>query len=78
MQGCSEFSDVLYVEGRHVEKQSPERYIGLWESVNDVRVQAGEEKFRQFIEYIRSVTQNIEFIEAEYLTRAWIARVAKE
>ena len=69
-----EFSDVLYLEGRHTELQSPERYIGLWESVNDVRVQAGEERFAQFIEHIRKVTKDIQAIEAEYLTRAWIAR----
>ena len=70
----SEFSDVLYMEGRHVERQTPEHYIGLWESVNDVRVQAGEERFAQFLDHIRQVTRGIEFIEAEYLTRAWIVR----
>lgn len=69
-----EFADVLYLEGRHTELQSPERYIGLWESVNDVRVQAGEERFARFIEHIREVTRDIAVIEAGYLTRAWIAR----
>ena len=69
-----EFEDVLYLEGRHTELQSPEHYIGLWESVNDVRVQAGEERFTQFLGYIRELTKDIEVIEAEYLTRAWIAR----
>lgn len=71
-----EFSDVLYLEGRHTEMQTPERYLGLWESVNDVRVQAGEERFRQFLEYIKDVTRDVGHIEAEYLTRAWIARKA--
>ena len=70
----SEFEDVLYLEGRHTEDQTPERYIGLWESVNDVRVQAGEERFGQFIDYIRERTANVPVIRAEYLTRAWIAR----
>lgn len=71
-----EFSDVLYIEGRHTEKQTPERYIGLWESVNDVRVQAGEERFNQFLEYIKNVTNDVSLIDAEYLTRAWIGRRA--
>lgn len=71
---CGSFSDVIYVEGRHTELQTPAHYIGLWESVNDVRVQAGEERFAQFIEYIRGATSGIEHIEAEYTTRAWIAR----
>lgn len=72
--GRDEFSDVLYLEGRHTERQTPERYIGLWESVNDIRVQAGEEKFKEFIKYIKKEIKGRPFIEAEYLTRAWIAR----
>ena len=67
-------ADVLYLEGRHTESQSPERYIGLWQSVNDVRVQAGEERFARFIAHIEEVTRETPVIEAEYLTRAWIAR----
>lgn len=78
LHGRREFADVLYLEGRHVEKQSPEHYIGLWESVNDVRVQAGEQRFARFIEHIREVTKGLPVIEAEYRTRAWIARSASE
>lgn len=69
-----EFEDVLYVEGRHTELQSQERYIGLWESVNDVRVQAGEKRFATFMDFIKTVTADTPCIEAEYTTRAWIAR----
>ena len=78
LRGRSEFCDVLYLEGLHIELQSPERYIGLWESVNDVRVQAGEDRFARFIRHIREVTKDIQVIEAEYLTRAWIARTHKQ
>jgi hypothetical protein len=65
---------VIYVEGRHVEQQTPERYIGLWESVNDIRVQAGTEVFREFIDYITAKTKGVEHINAAYVTRAWLAR----
>lgn len=68
-----EFSDVLYLEGYHTELQTPDHYVGLWESVNDVRVQAGEERFARFIAHIRAVTKHLQVIEAEYRTRAWIA-----
>lgn len=71
-----EFSEVVYLEGRHTEQQSPQRYLGLWESVNDVRVQLGEERFAQFLDHIREKTAVLPVIEAEYLTRAWIARRA--
>lgn len=73
---CGAFSDVLYLEGRHTELQTPERYLGLWESVNDVRVQAGEERFTVFLDFIRRETAGLQHIEAEYTTRAWIARLA--
>ena len=72
----SEFKDVLYLEGHHTERQSIEHYIGLWESVNDIRVQAGEAKFAQFISFIQESTQFLDHIDAEYLTRAWLARKA--
>jgi len=71
---CGAFSEVLYLEGRHTELQTPERYIGLWNSVNDVRVQAGEERFGLFIDFIRSEMEDLDHIEAEYRTRAWLAR----
>ncbi len=68
------FSDVLYLEGRHKEKQSTERYIGLWESVNDIRVQAGPERFKIFLDYIKERIASTDFIEASYTTCAWIAQ----
>jgi len=74
LAGRKEFADVLYLEGRHTEQQSPEQYIGLWESVNDVRVQAGEERFARFLDYIRERTAQLDHIDAEYTTRAWVAR----
>lgn len=76
LASCGTFEDVLYVEGRHTELQTPEHYIGLWQSVNDVRVQAGEERFSDFIDYIREQTAGLQHIKAEYTTRAWIARKA--
>lgn len=72
----AEFSDVLYLEGRHVERQTQERYIGLWQSVNDVQVQAGEEVFARFISAVRDKIAASPYIEAEYLTKAWLARRA--
>lgn len=68
------FDEVVYVEGRHVEQQSPERYLGLWRSSNDVRVQAGPERFDTFMRAIETMIQHERTIEATYLTRAWIAR----
>ncbi|WP_448567964.1 class I SAM-dependent methyltransferase [Thalassotalea ganghwensis] len=71
------FDDVVYVEGRHVVQQTPEEYIGVWWSVNDIRVQAGEECFKQFMDFVEQKVNNLAFIETTYQTRAWIARVSK-
>lgn len=48
--------------------------MGLWESVNDARVQADEECFRRVIEYIRERTAGVPVSAAHYLTRPWNAR----
>lgn len=74
LKARNEFEDVMYLEGRHTERQSPERYIGLWESVNDIQVQLGEEAFRQFLDGVKEKVTPLPWIDAEYKTRAWIAR----
>lgn len=71
-----EFTDVLYMEGRHSERQTPEQYIGAWRSVNDLQVQLGPELFRRFLDLTRRRIAGLAFIETTYLTRAWLARRA--
>lgn len=70
------FGQVIYLEGHHLERQSPEHYLGLWESVNDIRVQAGPERFQVFMDYVREKTADRPYISAHYKTRAWLARHA--
>lgn len=68
------FEDVVYLEGRHVIVMSPERYLGVWRSVNDLRVQLGPDKFAVFLGFVEKRIQGFNAIEATYLTRAWSAR----
>ncbi|MEQ8426922.1 MAG: class I SAM-dependent methyltransferase [Gammaproteobacteria bacterium] len=68
------FDDVVYIEGRHEIVMTPQRYLGAWRSVNDLRVQLGGEKFNAFLEYVEREIQDQETIKATYLTRAWSAR----
>ena len=70
----SYFDDIVYIEGRHVIKMTPERYIGIWKSVNDLYVQLGPDRFQKFLSYAESRVMDLEFVEATYLTRAWSAR----
>jgi ubiquinone/menaquinone biosynthesis C-methylase UbiE len=68
------FTDVVYLEGRHVIAMTPERYLGAWRSVNDLRVQLGPEKFKAFLAFVEQRIGGMDVIEATYLTRAWSAR----
>jgi ubiquinone/menaquinone biosynthesis C-methylase UbiE len=70
------FTEVLYLEGRHSQCQSPEQYIGAWRSVNDLQVQFGAELFRQFLDFVEKRIAGLPAIETTYLTRAWLARRA--
>lgn len=68
------FEDVVYLEGRHVIEMTPERYMGAWRSVNDLRVQLGPKKFDAFLAFVEQRISGLNIIEATYLTRAWSAR----
>ncbi|HUZ72451.1 MAG TPA: class I SAM-dependent methyltransferase [Stellaceae bacterium] len=68
------FDDVVYLEGRHVARQTPEQYLGVWRSVNDLQVQLGPDLFRQYLDYIERKIAGLPAIETTYVTRAWAAR----
>jgi len=71
-----QFADVLYLEGRHSLRQTPQQYIGAWRSVNDLQVQLGPELFRKFLDFTEKRIAGLTAIETTYLTRAWAARRA--
>ncbi|MBN9542968.1 MAG: class I SAM-dependent methyltransferase [Alphaproteobacteria bacterium] len=68
------FGDVLYLEGFHTQHFTKETYLGVWNSVNDIRHQLGEEKFEKFLNFINGLFPENEEIEVLYKTRAWIVR----
>jgi SAM-dependent methyltransferase len=70
------FADVLYLEGRHSLRQTPAQYMGAWRSVNDLQVQLGPDRFREFLDFIENRIAGLTAIETTYLTRAWAARRA--
>jgi SAM-dependent methyltransferase len=70
------FKDVLYLEGRHTNRQTPAEYLGAWRSVNDLQVQLGPDLFGQFLGFVERRTAGLPGIDTTYLTRAWAARRA--
>jgi SAM-dependent methyltransferase len=71
-----QFSEVLYLEGRHSVHQTPAQYLGVWRSVNDLQVQLGSELFERFLDFIEHRIAGLVAIETTYATRAWAARRA--
>ena len=71
-----QFAEVLYLEGRHSVRQTPEQYMGAWRSVNDLQVQLGPELFGKFLDLTEKRIAGLAEIETTYVTRAWVARRA--
>jgi len=67
------FKSVVYVDAVDMIQRSHEEYIGAWRSVNDIQVQLGDEKFKEFISDVEKIIKKQKFVEVHYLTRAWIA-----
>ena len=76
LSGARQFANVLYLEGRHVNRQTPAQYLGAWRSVNDLQVQLGPELFQKFLDFVVQRTAKLPAIETTYLTRAWAAQRA--
>lgn len=68
------FDDVIYLEGRHTVQLTHEQYIGVWNSVNDIRAQMGEAVWQQFMRYVSNKITALDSVDCSYLTRAWAAR----
>lgn len=72
------FKDILFTEAPHVECMTKERYMNIWKSVNDIRVQAGEEGFQRILDKIGQIITKFDEIEVPYLSRAWTVQSCKE
>lgn len=68
------FKDIVFMECAHDELMSKERYMNIWCSVNDIRVQAGEEGFQKIIKKIEDILTNCSEILVPYKSRAWTMR----
>ncbi len=71
MCGTGMFENIVYVEAPHSEVMSKERYLNIWRSVNDIRVQAGEEGFQKIMKKIEDRIKGMEEIKVPYCSRSW-------
>jgi SAM-dependent methyltransferase len=70
------FTDVVQLGGRHFVDMPVDDYIGVWWSVNDIRVQLGEDDFARFMDFVADKVRGLQRIEVGYQTVAWSARRA--
>lgn len=66
---------VIYMETGHFKTFSKEEYLGVWLTVNDIPAQIGPEKWEEFLCFVKESLHDINVINAEYETRAWLARI---
>ncbi len=66
----SGFEDLSYKEGRYVVSITPEEDRGLWQLVNDFRVQFGRKILEGILDLVGAETSNLAFTNTTYLTRA--------
>lgn len=71
------FKDLVFMECTHDETMSKERYMNIWRSVNDIRVQAGEDGFRRILKNIENILSGYSKISVPYKSRAWIVQCCK-
>lgn len=71
------FRDMIFMEASYEELMTKERYLNIWRSVNDIRVQAGEDGFQRIMDNIGYILKEYDEIAVPYKARAWTARVCK-
>ncbi len=68
------FGEVHALVARHEIAMSLDRYRGAWDSVNDIRVQAGPERWEQIRKAIDEEIHGLSEVVTPYETRAFTAR----
>lgn len=71
LPSTGEFQSPIYMEARFTVEMSRQQYLGVWDSVNDIRAQAGEERWEEIRVFIQNRTKGLESIPCVYWTRAW-------
>lgn len=73
----SAFRDIVFMETFYEELMTKDRYLNIWRSVNDIRVQAGEEGFCRIMDNMEHILKDYKEIAVPYRARAWTVRVGK-
>lgn len=72
------FHRVLFAEAPHVETMTRARYLGVWQSVNDIQAQAGSRRFAEILRRISRETKGMSDVRVAYRTRAWTVQAVEK
>lgn len=73
IQSTGHFKDCFFMEIPYIEHMSKERYMGIWQSVNDIQAQAGK-KWQDILKMIELKISEYQIISVPYKIRAWTAK----
>jgi ubiquinone/menaquinone biosynthesis C-methylase UbiE len=71
LESTGHFKNCFFIEARHEVEMSKDRYLGAWQSVNDIQAQAGPQRFAKILEAIKEEIAELESVIVPYKTRAW-------
>lgn len=74
MVSTGHFGEVTLIEVPHEVRMTPERYMGVWRSVNDIQVQAGPERWPKVLFAIEQEIADLTEIVVPYRTRSFSAK----
>ena len=74
LMSAGSFCDAVFMECDYAEMMTSERYVNIWNSVNDVRAQAGEDLWRIIMQKVREKCLSFKTMSVPYKVRAWTVR----
>lgn len=69
-----DFKECIYMSVDYSEIMDKERYLGAWQSVNDIQAQAGELWQAKIMPMIKSKILNLNELEVKYKIKAYLAQ----
>ncbi len=78
IQSTKDFKDCMYMAMPYIENMSKERYIGAWQSVNDIQAQAGGgSKWNEILKMIEDKISGLDELKVKYTIKAYLAKSTK-
>ncbi len=68
------FKDCIFMETDYQESMTTKRYLGAWNSTNDIQSQAGTKRWQEILDMIKDEIRDLDIINVPYKIRAWTVK----